>query len=227
MIDRTCFERTWINDKHRETNADPILIEKAIFAFELLGNLVENGTNLIFKGGTGLMLLIPELKRLSIDIDIITEEEDIRLYESFDTLIKDGVFKKWEEDKRPIERKIPKSHFKFYYYSSIENRVAYVLLDIVKMPSPFSETIEKPIILPLFEAEKEVKVCIPTLNSFTGDKLSAFAPTTIGIPYGKDKSMEIIKQLFDLGILFEYITDLKEISQSYKKLLKLKLLIVI
>jgi len=32
----------------------------------LLGNLVENGINLIFKGGTGLMLLIPELKRLSI-----------------------------------------------------------------------------------------------------------------------------------------------------------------
>lgn len=70
MIDRRCFERKWINDKHRETNADPILIEKAIFAFELLGNLVESGTNLIFKCGTCLMLLIPELKRLSIDIDI-------------------------------------------------------------------------------------------------------------------------------------------------------------
>lgn len=95
--------------------------------------------------------------------------------------------------------------------------MAYVLLDIVKMPSPFSETIEKPIILPLFEVEKDVKVSIPTVNSFTGDKLSAFAPTTIGILFDKGKSMEIIKQLFDLGILFEYITDLKEISQSYKK----------
>ncbi|MGB3460064.1 MAG: hypothetical protein WBB08_12405 [Halobacteriota archaeon] len=63
MISRTCFERKWITNKHRETNADPILIEKAIYAFELLGNLVENGINLIFKGGTGLMLLIPELKR--------------------------------------------------------------------------------------------------------------------------------------------------------------------
>jgi len=31
------------------------------------------------------------------------------------------------------------------------------------------------------------------------------------------KRLSIIKQLFDLGILFEYITDLKEISQSYKK----------
>ncbi|NAS89817.1 hypothetical protein C4E24_08835 [ANME-1 cluster archaeon AG-394-G21] len=66
MISRTCFERKWITTKHSKTNADPILIEKAIYAFELLGNLVENGINLIFKGGTGLMLLIPKLKRLSI-----------------------------------------------------------------------------------------------------------------------------------------------------------------
>jgi hypothetical protein len=32
--------------------------------------------------------------------------------------------------------------------------------------------------------------------------------------------MEIIKQLFDLGILFEHITSLKEISQIYKKISK-------
>ena len=47
MIDRTCFERKWILDKYRETNADPLLIERAIYAFELLGNLVESGINLI------------------------------------------------------------------------------------------------------------------------------------------------------------------------------------
>jgi len=208
--------------KHDETNADPILIEKAIYAFELLGNLVENGINLVFKGGTGLILLIPELKRLSIDLDIITEEEDITLHEAFDIIVREGLFKKWEEDKRLAEHKIPKRHFKFYYSSHIENRDSHVLLDIVKMPSPFSEIIEKPIILPLFEVEKEVKVPIPTVNSFTGDKLSAFAPTTIGILYGSGKSMEIIKQLFDLGILFEYITDLKEISQSYKKIAEIE-----
>ena len=209
--------------KHDETNADPILIEKAIYAFELLGNLVENGINLVFKGGTGLMLLIPELKRLSIDLDIITGEEDITLYDTFDKIVREGLFKKWEEDKRLAGHNVPKRHFKFYYTSRIENRDSHVLLDIVKMSSPFPETIEKPIIIPpLFEVNKEVKVPIPTLNGFTGDKLSAFAPTTIGVPYGKEKSMEIIKQLFDLGILFEHITDLKEVSQSYKKIAKIE-----
>ena len=95
--------------------------------------------------------------------------------------------------------------------------MAYVLLDIVKMPSPFSETIEKPIILPLFEVEKDVKVSIPTVNSFTGDKLSAFAPTTIGILFDKGKSMEIIKQLYLYSSLqtelideqfFEFVVDI-------------------
>jgi len=61
MIEKICFKSKWIIDKHKETSVDPILIEKAIYAFEL-------------QGGTGLMLLIPDLKRLSIDLDIITVE---------------------------------------------------------------------------------------------------------------------------------------------------------
>ena len=59
---------------------------------------------------------------------------------------------------------------------------------------------------------------VPTINTYFGDKLTAFAPNTIGIPYGRNKSMEIIKQLFDLAILFEHITDLKEIGQTYKNI---------
>ncbi|OYD17181.1 hypothetical protein CH333_01790 [candidate division WOR-3 bacterium JGI_Cruoil_03_44_89] len=222
MIEKACFNSSWIKNKHKEISADPILIEKAIYAFELLGSLVENGVNLTFKGGTGLMLLVPELKRLSIDIDIITEGEDETLDKAFNKIVREGVFKKWEEDERLSSHEIPKRHFKFYYASSIEKRDSYVLLDIVQVNSPFCKTIKKPITLPLFEVERELEVMIPTVDSFTGDKLSAFAPTSIGIPYGKGKSMEIIKQLFDLGILFEYITNFKEISKAYKKIAQLE-----
>ena len=43
---------------------------------------------------------------------------------------------------------------------------------------------------------RETLVTVPTIDAITGDKLTAFAPNTIGIPYfkGKDKqsfSMEI------------------------------------
>ena len=220
MIKKKCFENNWIISKYKELKADPILIEKAIYAFELLGSLIENNVNLIFKGGTGLMLLIPELKRLSIDIDILNESDNESLNNAFNRIIEGGIFNRWEENKRTLNYKIAKKHFKFFYNSSIEKRESYILLDIVQSNYSFLNTIEKSINLPLFEIEKEIKVMVPTINSYVGDKLTAFAPKTIGIPYGKDKSMEIIKQLFDLGILFEHTTSLKEISAIYKRISK-------
>ena len=220
MIKKKCFENNWIISKYKEIKADPILIEKAIHAFELLGSLIENNVNLIFKGGTGLMLLVPELRRLSIDIDILNESDDESLNDTFNRIIEGNIFNRWEENKRASTHKIAKKHFKFFYNSSIEKRESYILLDIVQSSYSFLNTIEKSINLPLFEIEKELKVMVPTINSYVGDKLTAFAPKTIGIPYGKNKSMEIIKQLFDLGILFEHITSLKEISQIYKKISK-------
>jgi len=220
MIKKKCFENDWITNKHKELKADPILIEKAIYAFELLGSLIDNDVKLIFKGGTGLMLIVPELKRLSIDIDILNESDSESLSNAFNRITKEGVFNRWEEDKRTLNYKIAKKHFKFFYNSSTEKRESYILLDIVQSNYSFLNTTEKSINLPLFEVEKEIKVKVPTINSYFGDKLTAFAPKTIGIPYGKNKSMEIIKQLFDLGILFDHITSLKEISQIYKKISK-------
>jgi len=218
MIKKKCFKNNWIVSKHKEINADPILVEKAIYAFELLGDLIENGVDFIFKGGTGLMLLIPGFKRLSIDIDIMSESDNESLNNAFNGIIKEGIFSRWEENKRSLNYKIRKRHIKFYYTFSIENRESYILLDIVQSNYSFLDTIKKSIDLPLFEVEKEIKVIVPTVNSYMGDKLTAFAPKTIGIAFGKNKSMEIIKQLFDLGILFEHITDLKEIGQAYKKI---------
>jgi len=218
MIKKKCFQNNWIINKRQEMGIDPILIEKAIYAFELLGDLIENSVDFIFKGGTGLMLLIPGFKRLSIDVDIVSESGNENLNNAFNKIIREGVFNRWEEDKRSLNYKIKKRHLKFYYTSSIEKRDSYILLDIVQSNYSFLDTIEKSINLPLFEIEKEIKIIVPTINSYMGDKLTAFAPNTIGIPYRKNKSMEIIKQLFDLGILFEHITDLKEIGQTYKNI---------
>ena len=63
-------------------------------------------------------------------------------------------------------------------------------------------------------------VNIPSIDAITGDKLTTFAPNTIGIPYfkGKDKqpfSMEICKQLFDLSKLFERIESVEMVARSF------------
>jgi len=217
MIRKTCLEREYLKKKSQEINADPILVERVIFAFELLSLLIKGKIPLIFKGGTSLMLLMPELRRLSIDIDIVTEAEDATLKNAFDNLTSRSLFKRWEEDTRSVNKEVPKRHFKFYYDSPVVGNELYILLDILQSKSVYSSVIKRPILHPIFEVEEEIEVSIPSINSITGDKLTAFAPKTIGIPYDTGKSMEIIKQLFDLGILFEHISDLKEVYDSYRK----------
>ena len=53
-----------------------------------------------------------------------------------------------------------------------------------------------------------------------GDKLTAFAPNTTGIPYfkGEDSmSMEIIKQLYDVGNLFDVAEDLNTVKETFQR----------
>jgi hypothetical protein len=60
-----------------------------------------------------------------------------------------------------------------------------------------------------------IHVNVPTVEGITGDKLTAFAPTTTGILYGKGKELEMIKQLYDLGNLFNHIQSIPEVATSY------------
>lgn len=69
-------------------------------------------------------------------------------------------------------------------------------------------------------------VKVPSKADMLGDKLTAFAPNTTGIPYfkkGKDCSMEIIKQLFDVASLFDVTDNLAVTSKTFKKFAKVEL----
>lgn len=61
-------------------------------------------------------------------------------------------------------------------------------------------------------------VNVPSIESITGDKLTAYAPNTSGVPYKKFKDMEIIKQLFDLGCLFDQVKTFVEVKDAFIKL---------
>ena len=77
MIVRHCYTSKWIAEKRDALRvADPGLLEKCIHALELLGRLSEkNEFEFVFKGGTSLVLLLENLRRLSIDIDIVSTAE--------------------------------------------------------------------------------------------------------------------------------------------------------
>lgn len=72
-----------------------------------------------------------------------------------------------------------------------------------------------------FVTEKDAPLTVktPCLEDITGDKLTAFAPNTTGIPYfkGEDSmSMEIIKQLYDIGNLADNVTDIETVKTTFK-----------
>jgi hypothetical protein len=76
------------------------------------------------------------------------------------------------------------------------------------------------------EKESPLTVKSACLEDIIGDKLTAFAPNTTGIPYFKgmdSMSMEIIKQLYDIGNLFDNVTDIETIKTTFKKFAKTEL----
>ena len=215
MIDAKCFTSEWIHQQRDQLRGvDPTLLEKTILAFELLGQLAMNDLSFVFKGGTCLLLLLDDFKRLSIDVDIVSEQDEQRLQAVFDRIIPTSPFNSWAEDPRTSSH-IPKKHYKFFFDSQINRRVDYVLLDVLQSANLFPSVQKKRINFSFIKIRKSVSVTIPTIDSLIGDKLTAFAPHTIGVPLKTERSMQIIKQLFDLGELFLQAANIEEISTSY------------
>ena len=222
MIHANSFTIEWIKEMSKiNRKADPILIEKVIRAIYLLELLQNNGLNFIFKGGTSLMLMLSEPKRFSIDIDVIIENKADNLSTIFNKIIESSDFIEYKENERKSNSKIEKSHYKFYY-SPVTSSLSgneYILLDIlfekhhygihtqeIEISSPFIQT-----------TESNLKVTIPIPEAILGDKLTAFAPNTTGIPYEKGKEIEIIKQLYDIGNLFDLIKKQEVVTEVFQQ----------
>lgn len=223
MIKDKCFTDEWLEKFKKQTNhkrIDKIILEKMIYALHLLERLKGNGLEFVFKGGTSLVLLLKEGNRFSIDIDIICKTDRKPLEEILDKVIQTSKFTDWKpEEHRSYQPGVPKAHYKFIFDTNNQGS-GTILLDILIEDSIYPELLEMPVSTKWIETEKETIVTVPTINAITGDKLTAFAPNTIGIPYfkGADNqpfSMEITKQLFDLSKLFERITNVEMVAKSF------------
>jgi len=223
MINVDSLKADWIKKvSTKQNNADKILIEKSIRALYLLEQLVLTDLDFIFKGGTSLLLLLNDIKRLSIDIDIIIPEK-IDLTANLNKIIETTDFIRWETNERKAKSRIEKSHYKLYYYPSINNTRSeeeYILLDVVFETNPYKEAIcQTEISSPILITEgKTSKVTTPLIDAILGDKLTAFAPNTTGISYGIGKEIEIIKQMYDIACLIDVATDVKIIAKTFKNI---------
>jgi len=223
MISHKSLHLEWINEiSKRYRKADKILAEKVIMALILLEKLANSDLDFIFKGGTSLMLMQKEPKRFSIDIDIIIPQNTT--FDSiFDKFLSKKGFFKYELQERKTESLIQKYHYKFFYTSTINtNRDDNILLDILVENIEYENIKELEVNSPFVIIEnKPSKVKVPSADDLLADKLTAFAPNTTGIPYekgGKSRSMEIIKQLYDIGNLFEDIENIQAVRKVFNKM---------
>lgn len=231
MIAKKCFTSDWLNEmserwKYRDKN----LIEKVIRALSLLEMLVASGCPLIFKGGTALMLILKDsLHRLSIDIDIICPPgTDIEQY--LENFQEHGFISYRQEYRENAGREIPVSHAKVFYhiaYTDQKDLNEFIRLDVLYENNPYSHTTQVAIDTPFVELEGEpLLVTVPAKEDILGDKMTAFAPNTIGIPYYKGErncNMEIIKQLYDVNRLLLNVDDFSNTYESFKKVSEVEL----
>jgi hypothetical protein len=228
MIDDYCYTPDWLTDKRKTySKADPSIMEKVVYALALLQHLKATGLPFVFKGGTSLLILLPTPARFSVDIDIIVSPKlERERLESFLNLIKD--FKVFTDviidDRRSYRENIPKAHYRFVYNSQLSKKPNEILLDVLFEENSYARCIERPIVSEWIRLTKDpILVTTPDINGISGDKLVAFAPSTVGVPYGKEKEREIIKQLFDVGMLYDMIDDVESLKVSYNRIAELEI----
>lgn len=232
MIQKECFTAEWLEKVSTELHYnDKNLIEKVIRALSLLEMLVKSGCPFVFKGGTALMLILGKsANRFSIDIDIICPPGTN--IEEYLTAFADFGFTDVElvERKQRNDADIPKSHSKFFYqiaYRSGANAQSYILLDVLYEDVHYCRTQQIAIDSPFIRLDgSPLMVTVPSAEDILGDKLTAFAPNTTGIPYyknGRSCSMEIAKQLHDIGRLFENVSDLQATISAFNKIASVEL----
>ena len=224
MVNQKEITVEWLSEiskKHR--NVDKILTEKTIRALLLLEGLAKQNLDFVFKGGTALMLHFNSTKRLSLDIDVILPQEVEDFETILDNIAESQGFLRKELQQRTTLSKIKKEHYKFFFtpLHKTNKEEEYVLLDVLYEKVNYKKLITIPVqsvFIPTIDENLTVK--IPSLDDILGDKLTAFAPNTTGIPYykhGDSMSMEIIKQLYDIGNLVDVVTDIETIKTTFHK----------
>lgn len=215
MITKENYNEAHIRELQAQSKGDPGLIERTLYAFGLLEALSKVGMHFTFKGGTSLLLLLPSPKRLSTDIDIVVDP-DTDVYNYIEKASHIFPFTNMEEQTRTGRNNIVKKHFKFTYDSPMKGGPLYILLDIVFEENHYQKVVDREISNELLLTEGEnLTASVPSADCILGDKLTAFAPYTTGIPLRNKKDMEVIKQFYDIGTLIDVYESFDDIRNTY------------
>jgi len=215
MIPPDRHTREWIVAQQvRLGMADPIILEKAVFALTLLDLLARSDLDFVFKGGTALLLHLPRPNRLSIDIDIVCNVPKSNLETALEEVIRSSPFLRWDEQIRG-QRGLPgRRHYRFHFQSPTQGQEMHILLDVLTEPNVLTHLVERPVNTAFLEVAEPISVKTPRLESLLADKLTAFAPGTIGVPLTAQFSQQVIKQLFDIAQLYDHARELSILAED-------------
>jgi len=216
VLQDKCFTKAWIDAQRMEmVRVDPGLLEKSICALDLVGHLARKQIPFVFKGGTSMLLLLDGIRRLSIDVDIACTLPQEELDSILREIANESRFDAFEPDHRDPDRLPKRSHYKYGYTSVVNGRPAEILLDVMAEECLYPQTMLASVATPFAIPENDVQVRVPTVECLTADKLTAFAPATIGVLYSPSASLKIIKHCSDIGKLFDYCEDLGQVQAAY------------
>lgn len=231
MIKEQCFTKDWFQAMSRKYKYNDLgIIEKVVRAYALLDMLARSGCPYIFKGGTCVGLILGNnTKRLSIDIDIICPP-GTNVEEYLDRITDFGFTRSELTERRQAGKEIPKSHSKFFYriaYNDRANQESYILLDVLYEDTHYHKVNEVEVRNQFIELDDIPSIVkVPSIGDILGDKLTAFAPNTTGIPYYKNgypHSTEIMKQAYDIGRLYDKIDNLEITTKSFDRIAHVEL----
>ncbi len=220
VLQEKCFTKEWLDGQREQLQrVDPGLLEKSIHALELVGHLVRHKLPFVFKGGTCMLLLLEEVRRLSIDVDIVCTVSGAEMESVLRAIGSESRFENFEPDHRDPDRLPKRSHYKFSYISAVNGKSADILLDVMEEECLYPQTTIKPVATPFAIPETQLNVQVPTIEGLTADKLTAFAPGTIGVRYTNHKAaLKILKHCSDIGALFDRCGDMGELFAAYEKI---------
>jgi hypothetical protein len=194
--------------------ADPIILEKAIFAMILLDRLARTDLDFVFKGGTALLLHLPRPNRLSIDIDLVCDAAKSDFESVLDSLLGGSPFLRWDEQNRGGQGLPGRRHYRFHFQSPTQQKETHILLDVVTEPNVLRHLVERPVNTSFLDVAQPSAVKTPRLESLLADKLTAFAPGSIGVPLTARFSQQVIKQLFDVAQLYGHASQLPIVAED-------------
>jgi hypothetical protein len=217
ILQEKCFTKGWLDEQRAEMKrVDPGLLEKSIHALELVGLLAHKEIPFSFKGGTCMLLLLENIRRLSIDVDIACTVSGHELETVLREIGTESRFENFDPDRRDPDRLPKRSHYKFTYTSAISGKPNDILLDVMEEECLYPETTSKLVSTPFAIPKNHHEVQVPTIEGLTADKLTAFAPATIGVKYSSyGSSMKILKHCSDVGALYDHCEDMGKLHAAY------------